>query len=90
MWTASRMAIGSVRYAGGTVGEGPYVDGERHGHWVLRWDGGGAEGPFVNGKEHGHWVYRSADGVALILSIHEATWSPTAIVDVVSSAVVCS
>ena len=43
--------------------EGPYVDGERHGHWVLRWANGSVgEGSYVDGKLHGHWVFRSADG----------------------------
>ena len=43
--------------------EGAYVDGKRHGHWVMRGSAGGvAEGPFVDGKQHGHWVVRLADG----------------------------
>ena len=45
------------------VCEGPYVDGERHGRWVLHLDDGTVgEGPFVDGKAHGHWVIRWADG----------------------------
>ena len=38
--------------------EGPYVDGQRHGQWVVR-DGDGAldeEGPYVDGQRHGQWV----------------------------------
>ena len=42
---------------------GEYVEGKKHGHWVLRSaDGGVQEGPFVEGKVHGPWVLRSADG----------------------------
>ena len=43
--------------------EGPYVEGEKHGHWgraELGWDAYLSEGPFVKRAErHGHWVYRS-------------------------------
>jgi len=45
------------------AGEGNYVDGKRHGRWVLRLaDGAVHEGPFVNGEAHGNWVVRLADG----------------------------
>ena len=51
-----------VRYADGTVGEGPYVDGEPNGNWVLRSaDGNLAEGPYVDGRPNGNWVLRYAD-----------------------------
>ena len=41
-----------------------YVDGKRHGHWVLRDTGGGvAEGPYVDDRQHGHWVVRSTNGI---------------------------
>ena len=52
-----------VRFASGTVLEGPYVDGKRHGRWVeRRSDGDVAEGSYVDGKLHGRWVLRDADG----------------------------
>ena len=45
------------------VCEGPYVDGKRHGRWVVRYaDGSVHEGPYVDGKAHGRWVARGADG----------------------------
>ena len=44
---------------GAEEGEGPYVDGKRHGHWVIRnADGEASEGPLENGKRHGLWVIR--------------------------------
>ena len=47
----------------GDVYEGPYVDGKRHGQWVLRFASGGVEeGPYVDGKRHGQWVLRKANG----------------------------
>ena len=42
--------------------EGTYRDEQREGHWIERWDGGGAEGPYVNGKRHGPWVFVSEEG----------------------------
>ena len=40
-----------VRYADGTVGEGPYVDGEPNGNWVLRYaDRGVVDVRYVNGE----------------------------------------
>ena len=52
-----------IRYASGTVVEGPYVDGKQHGRWVIRYANGDvAEGPAVDGKRHGQWVERGADG----------------------------
>ena len=52
-----------IRYADGTVQEGPYVDGARTGHWVLRFaDGNVEEGPAVDGARTGHWVIRDANG----------------------------
>ena len=45
------------------TGEGPYVDGRKHGHWVWRYANGIVdEGPYVDGRKHGHWVERPADG----------------------------
>ena len=47
----------------GTVSEGPYVDDERNGHWVVRLANGQVqEGPYLDGEPNGHWVIRSADG----------------------------
>ena len=52
-----------LRFASGTVEEGPYVDGKRHGRWVERTASGGViETPYVDGKEHGREVWRNADG----------------------------
>ena len=51
------------QWADGTVATGRYVDGKRHGHWVVRRANGDVfEGPLVDGKEHGKWVLRFADG----------------------------
>ena len=42
---------------------GRLQDGERTGHWVLRFANGNVEeGPFVNGERTGHWVLRFANG----------------------------
>ena len=42
--------------------EGPYVDGEKNGHWVERYPNGDVrEGPYVDGKRSGHWVARCPD-----------------------------
>ena len=36
------------------VEEGPYVDGKRHGEWVVRHDDGTIEeGPYFEGERHG-------------------------------------
>ena len=52
-----------IRFANGTVAEGPFVDGRRTGHWVERYaDGHVAEGPYVDGELHGEWVVRRPDG----------------------------
>ena len=43
--------------------EGPYVDGKRHGNWVIRLPNGEVhEGPYMDGKKHGDWVIRGANG----------------------------
>ena len=43
----------------GSINEGPYVNGKRHGQWVLNfWGALIDKGPYVNGKKHGHWVER--------------------------------
>ena len=53
----------TVRYASGTVMEGPFVNGKHHGHWVVRYaDGGVHEGEAVDGRKHGRWVEKSQDG----------------------------
>ena len=52
-----------LRFASGTVEEGPFVNGQRNGHWVLRFaDGTVEEGAFVNGEKNGRWVLRFASG----------------------------
>ena len=51
-------------------GEGPVVDGKRHGRWVERTNRGNVyEGPYVDGKMHGRWVERYASG-----SVHEGPY----------------
>ena len=64
MWMVSDTATGSSAAPPGEwVEEGPYVDGERHGHWVIRGPAGSVEeGPYVDGELHGHWVSRDSDG----------------------------
>ena len=39
-WGLPPPAHGVIRHGDGRVEEGPYVDGERHGHWVFRWPDG--------------------------------------------------
>ena len=59
-----------VRFANGTINEGPYVDGKPHGRWVLRLASGTVfEGPYVDGKAHGRWVERFASG-----NVHEGPY----------------
>ena len=39
---------------------GRFVDGEKNGHWVVRFaDGAVSEGPYVDGERHGYWVAAS-------------------------------
>ena len=63
-WAASSLAN---LWADGTViGEGSYVDGKKHGHWIMRFvledECVMEEGLYVHGKKHGHWVFRWEDG----------------------------
>ena len=52
-----------LRYADGSVAEGPYVNGKEHGQWVLRLESGEVQkGPYVEGKKHGNWVWRGPTG----------------------------
>ena len=52
-----------IRFADGTVAEGPFVEGQRTGHWVERYaDGHVAEGSYIDGELHGEWVIRRPDG----------------------------
>lgn len=45
-----------------TAGEGRFVEGEMHGHWVLDFpDGSREEGLWVDDKKHGHWVETNPD-----------------------------
>lgn len=49
-----------------TAGEGRFVEGEMHGHWVLDFpDGSREEGPYVDSERHGKWVFTKADGTRL-------------------------
>ena len=53
-----------------TVGEGPYVGGKKHGHWVKRSASGHVEeGSYAEDKKHGHWVEIWANG-----SVHEGPY----------------
>ena len=67
----SRKALLCGRQAAWPVGfscqqaleEGPYVDGEKHGQWVLRFANGTVEeGPYKDGKKHGRWVFALPTG----------------------------
>lgn len=43
--------------------EGPYVDGAKHGHWVVRFDSGSLlEGLVEDCVKHGRWTFRLANG----------------------------
>lgn len=44
--------------------EGSYVDGKRHGHWILRFSTGTGvhEGPYVDAEKHGYWTERDSFG----------------------------
>lgn len=55
-----------VRWSGGVV-RGAFVDGERHGLWVLRdTDGYEMETPYVQGKRHGRGVTRFSNGKTVV------------------------
>ena len=46
-------------------GEGAYLDGVRHGRWLLRYDDGAtSDGSYMDGRRHGHWVLRWPGGGA--------------------------
>ena len=54
-----------TREADGGVAEGPYVKGERNGHWVWRYPAGDiaeGEGPYVDGEMNGNWIIRRPNG----------------------------
>ena len=45
------------------VETGRLQDGERHGHWIVRYANSTVEeGPYVNGEPNGHWIVRYANG----------------------------
>jgi len=56
------------------LAEGPYVEGKRHGRWVVRrcygidlsfsfdWMIIKQEGPYVGGRRHGDWIYYFSNG----------------------------
>ena len=48
------------RYAQDFIFEGPYLDGAKHGRWVLHSPDKKirAEGQFLNGRRHGRWIER--------------------------------
>ena len=47
-----------------TTGQGSYVDGKKHGHWLERWGTNDSiqEGPYVDGLRHGYWEDRRSFG----------------------------
>ena len=52
-----------IRFASGTVWEGPYEAGRWHGQWVFRIKGWGVGGgPYVDDKRHGPWILTDGDG----------------------------
>lgn len=55
-----------TRWSGGVV-QGAFVDGERHGRWVLRdTDGYEMETPYVQGKRHGRGLTRFSNGETVV------------------------
>ena len=61
--TVSGMAIGGSASQTANVWEGPYVDGEMNGDWVIRTtEGDVGEGPAVDGRWHGRWIIRRENG----------------------------
>lgn len=57
--------VGVIRWPMGTVWEGTFKDGKRHGHWTIRrWNLAWSvwEGPFKDGKRHGVWILRYDNG----------------------------
>ena len=62
---ASGSGTETMRWDDGSItlrGEGSYVDGRRHGRWVLPHGDGVLGGTFVNGEKHGHWVMHFGGG----------------------------
>lgn len=68
----------------GNVAEGPYVDGKKHGPWILRFVVGGSiehpvriehAGSYEHGKKHGPWVEGGAEGSYKNGKRHGYWWS---------------
>ena len=72
MWTARGTASGSGALRTGLSKEGPYLEGNQHGQWVLRFASGNVEeGPYVEGKQHGPWVVRYPDGTIQHVTVED-------------------
>ena len=58
--------VGGIEWrAEEAVAEGPYVEGQRHGPWVVRYKNRNVEeGPYVEGKKHGTWVEGPRQGLS--------------------------
>ena len=62
----------------GDVQEGPYEDGEKNDHWVLRFtDGQVQREPYANGERHERWQVASPDGeVTYVEFVHGVRQEP--------------
>ena len=70
-----------IRETEGSVWGGPFVNGKKHGQWVIfrQKPYGKSEGPYVDGRLHGHWVSRDASGAlisegAYVEGKHDGKW----------------
>ena len=60
--------VGAIRWPMGTVWEGPFKDGKRHGFWTIRrlnLASSVCKGHFKDGKRHGEWTLHHDNGAYL-------------------------
>ena len=60
----------TLRDSDGDEWGGPYVNGKKHGHWIMKWSisrrkSRVSEGSYVEGQADGKWVTREGDGTIL-------------------------
>ena len=68
---------GTLDWGNGNAGEGPFVDGKLHGHWVVRLaDGIVQEGSYLDGKLHGRWRVQLTDGTSIVREFRHSELVP--------------